>query len=175
MPVVPIVIRNAGELMWRDSLTIKPGTVQVAVLPPIDVSAWPADQVRNKTREVQAMFADTLAHWPGDPRPAPKDPAPPRRPLEGRPRKAAQEGRSEEDGRQEDGDQEVRLDPAPYDRADGRHTRSTGGCTRQRPVSGLPDRYSGTEVRISVGYSQPQTARAVRRGRRTRGCGGRGR
>ena len=87
VPVVPIVIRNAGELMWRDSLTIKPGTVQVAVLPPIDVSAWPADQVRNKTREVQALFADTLAHWPGDPRPAPKDPAPPRRPLqEGRPR-----------------------------------------------------------------------------------------
>ena len=73
------MIRNAGELMWRDALTVKPGTVQVAVLPPIDVSAWPADQVRNKTREVQAMFEDTLAHWPGDPRPAPKDPAPPKK------------------------------------------------------------------------------------------------
>ena len=34
VPVVPIVIRNAGELMWRDSLTVKPGTVQVTVLPP---------------------------------------------------------------------------------------------------------------------------------------------
>ena len=81
------MIRNAGELMWRDSLTIKPGTVQVAVLPPIDVSAWPADQVRNKTREVQAMFEDTLAHWPGDPRPAPKDPSPAQE--EGRAKKAA--------------------------------------------------------------------------------------
>jgi putative phosphoserine phosphatase/1-acylglycerol-3-phosphate O-acyltransferase len=79
VPVVPIVIRNAGELMWRDSLTVRPGTVQVAVLPPIDVSAWPADQVRNKTREVQALFADTLAHWPGEPRPAPKDPVPPKK------------------------------------------------------------------------------------------------
>ena len=79
VPVVPIVIRNAGELMWRDSLTVKPGTVQVAVLPPIDVSAWPADQVRNKTREVQALFEDTLAHWPGEPRPAPKEPKPPAR------------------------------------------------------------------------------------------------
>ena len=91
---MPIVIRNAGELMWRDSLTIKPGTVQVAVLPPIDVSAWPADQVRNKTREVQALFADTLAHWPGDPRPAPKDPAPPKKkaaPRKAAPRKAAPE------------------------------------------------------------------------------------
>ena len=87
VPVVPIVIRNAGELMWRDALTIKPGTVQVAVLPPIDVSAWPADQVRNKTREVQAMFEDTLAHWPGDPRPAPKDPSPPKK--KAAPRKAA--------------------------------------------------------------------------------------
>jgi putative phosphoserine phosphatase/1-acylglycerol-3-phosphate O-acyltransferase len=78
VPVVPVVIRNAGELMWRDALTVKPGTVQVAVLPPIDVSAWPADQVRNKTREVQALFEDTLAHWPGEPRPAPKEPAPPK-------------------------------------------------------------------------------------------------
>jgi putative phosphoserine phosphatase/1-acylglycerol-3-phosphate O-acyltransferase len=87
VPVVPIVIRNAGELMWRDALTIKPGTVQVAVLPPIDVSAWPADQVRNKTREVQEQFADTLAHWPGDPRPAPKEPHPPKK--KAAPRKAA--------------------------------------------------------------------------------------
>jgi putative phosphoserine phosphatase/1-acylglycerol-3-phosphate O-acyltransferase len=69
VPVVPIVIRNAGELMWRDALTVKPGTVQVTVLPPIDVSAWPADQIRAKTAEVQAMFADTLAHWPGGPQP----------------------------------------------------------------------------------------------------------
>jgi putative phosphoserine phosphatase/1-acylglycerol-3-phosphate O-acyltransferase len=55
--------------MWRDALTVKPGTVQVTVLPPIDVSAWPADQIRAKTAEVQAMFADTLAHWPGGPQP----------------------------------------------------------------------------------------------------------
>jgi putative phosphoserine phosphatase/1-acylglycerol-3-phosphate O-acyltransferase len=72
VPVVPIVIRNAGELMWRDALTIKPGTVQVSVLPPIDVSAWPADQIRAKTAEVQAMFADTLAHWPDGPQPPPR-------------------------------------------------------------------------------------------------------
>ncbi len=96
VPVVPIVIRNAGELMWRDSLTIKPGTVQVAVLPPIDVSAWPADQVRNKTREVQELFADTLAHWPGDPRPAPKDPAPPKKAA---PKKAPPQGRPREEVR----------------------------------------------------------------------------
>ena len=86
VPVVPIVIRNAGELMWRDSLTVKPGTVQVAVLPPIDVSEWPADQVRNKTREVQELFAETLARWPGETRPAPKEPAPPKKTA---PRKAA--------------------------------------------------------------------------------------
>lgn len=69
VPVVPIVIRNAGELMWRDSLTIRPGVVQVAVLPPIDVTQWPADQIRARTAQVQAMFADTLAAWPGEPAP----------------------------------------------------------------------------------------------------------
>ena len=116
---MPIVIRNAGELMWRDSLTIKPGTVQVAVLPPIDVSAWPADQVRNKTREVQALFADTLAHWPGDPRPAPKDPAPPKKAAT---RKAATKKAAAEEGRrQEDGDQEVSSPAAAVRRADAFH------------------------------------------------------
>lgn len=64
VPVVPIIIRNAGELMWRDSYTLKPGTIQVVVKEPIDVSAWEPDEVRERVAEVQAMYADTLARWP---------------------------------------------------------------------------------------------------------------
>ena len=33
VPIVPIVIRNAGELMWRGASTLREGTVQVTVLP----------------------------------------------------------------------------------------------------------------------------------------------
>ena len=34
VPIVPIVIRNAGELMWRNSFWLRPGTVDVRVLEP---------------------------------------------------------------------------------------------------------------------------------------------
>ena len=67
VPVVPIVIRNAGELMWRDSLTIKPGIVQVVVKDPIDVSQWDPDEMRERVAEVRQMYADTLARWPQGP------------------------------------------------------------------------------------------------------------
>ncbi|MDO5502739.1 MAG: HAD-IB family hydrolase, partial [Actinomycetia bacterium] len=67
VPIVPIVIRNAGELMWRDSYTVKPGTVQVVVKEPIDVSDWGHDEMRERVAEVRAMYADTLARWPQGP------------------------------------------------------------------------------------------------------------
>ena len=35
VPIVPIVIRNAGDVMWRGSFVIRPGTVDVEVLEPI--------------------------------------------------------------------------------------------------------------------------------------------
>lgn len=33
VPMVPIVIRNAGDVMWRNSMFVRPGTVDVAVRP----------------------------------------------------------------------------------------------------------------------------------------------
>ena len=40
VPIVPIVLRNTGELMWRGAQLIAPGTVEVQVLPPVDTSSW---------------------------------------------------------------------------------------------------------------------------------------
>ena len=37
--MVPIVMRNVGEVMWRGAQVIRPGTVEVVVLPPVDTSA----------------------------------------------------------------------------------------------------------------------------------------
>jgi WS/DGAT/MGAT family acyltransferase len=65
VPVVPIVIRNAGELMWRGAATIHPGTVQVKVLPPVSTEGWTADDLDEKVAEVRAAYVDALAHWTG--------------------------------------------------------------------------------------------------------------
>jgi putative phosphoserine phosphatase/1-acylglycerol-3-phosphate O-acyltransferase len=64
VPIVPIVIRNAGDLMWRGSFVIRPGVVDVAVLEPIDVSGWNAEDLGERVEEVHDLFARTLAEWP---------------------------------------------------------------------------------------------------------------
>jgi len=65
VPMVPIVIRNAGEIMWRGAQTISAGTVEVAVLAPVDTSEWSASTIADHVAGVRAMFLDTLADWPG--------------------------------------------------------------------------------------------------------------
>lgn len=76
VPMVPIVMRNAGEVMWRGAQVIRAGTVEVVVLPPVDTSGWRTETVAEHTQQVRAMFVDTLAHWPG--RPLPPGPTPER-------------------------------------------------------------------------------------------------
>ncbi|HEY5856683.1 MAG TPA: HAD-IB family hydrolase [Aldersonia sp.] len=66
VPIVPIVIRNAGEVYWRNSILVRPGTVQVAVLAPIDVSAWDFENLGTHIEQVREQFADTLLNWPTD-------------------------------------------------------------------------------------------------------------
>lgn len=66
VPVVPVVIRNAGEMMSRNSLTMRPGKVQVAVLPAIDVSTWKVEELDQRVEEVRQRYLDTLENWPTD-------------------------------------------------------------------------------------------------------------
>jgi HAD superfamily hydrolase (TIGR01490 family) len=63
-PIVPIVIRNSGELMWRSARTIHSGTVQVAVLPPIPTIGWTAADLDARVGEVRGQYLATLANWP---------------------------------------------------------------------------------------------------------------
>lgn len=76
LPVVPIVIRNADDVAGRDSLTLHSGDIDVAVLPPIDVSAWDRDALDDHIEQVRAAYLDLLADWPeseDDPRLQPAD------------------------------------------------------------------------------------------------------
>src|SRR5215218_1138865 len=70
VPMVAIVIRNAGEVMARGAQTLRPGTVEVCVLPPVDTSSWTPGTIDRHVAEVHEMFRQTLAHWPA-PAPAP--------------------------------------------------------------------------------------------------------
>jgi HAD superfamily hydrolase (TIGR01490 family) len=64
VPIVPIVIRNAGELMWRGATTIHAGTVQIAVLAPVPTTGWVAAELDERVRQVRGQYLATLANWP---------------------------------------------------------------------------------------------------------------
>jgi putative phosphoserine phosphatase/1-acylglycerol-3-phosphate O-acyltransferase len=65
VPLVPVVIRNAYEVMVPHSYLIRPGTVDIAVLEPIDTSSWTSETVDEHRDEVWALYHDTLQNWPG--------------------------------------------------------------------------------------------------------------
>ncbi|MDQ1660114.1 MAG: putative phosphoserine phosphatase / 1-acylglycerol-3-phosphate O-acyltransferase [Blastococcus sp.] len=70
VPIVPIVIRNAGELMWRGATTIRSGTVQVRVLPPIPTTGWTVDELDERVAEVREQYLEAMGNWSGrEPRP----------------------------------------------------------------------------------------------------------
>jgi putative phosphoserine phosphatase/1-acylglycerol-3-phosphate O-acyltransferase len=73
IPIVPIVIRNAEIVAARNSTTVNPGTVDVAVFPPISVMDWTMDELPDRIAQVRQLYMDTLADWPVDklPEPAP--------------------------------------------------------------------------------------------------------
>ncbi|MGV0037394.1 HAD-IB family hydrolase [Mycobacterium colombiense] len=64
IPIVPIVIRNAELVAARNSTVINPGTVDVAVFPPISVQDWTLDTLPERIAEVRQLYLDTLANWP---------------------------------------------------------------------------------------------------------------
>ncbi|OBI46351.1 HAD-IB family hydrolase/lysophospholipid acyltransferase family protein [Mycobacterium sp. E796] len=66
IPIVPIVIRNAEIVAARNSTVINPGTVDVAVFPPIPVDDWTVETLPDHIAEVRQLYLDTLANWPVD-------------------------------------------------------------------------------------------------------------
>jgi putative phosphoserine phosphatase / 1-acylglycerol-3-phosphate O-acyltransferase len=65
VPIVPVVLRNTYELMPRGSLLFRPGTVQVCVLPPINVTDWKIEDLDRHVADARALFQRTLDDWPG--------------------------------------------------------------------------------------------------------------
>jgi putative phosphoserine phosphatase/1-acylglycerol-3-phosphate O-acyltransferase len=67
VPMVPIAIRHAGEVMPRGAQTLRPGRIEVAVLPPVPTDDWTVETIDDHVAEVRGMIADTLDRWPGTP------------------------------------------------------------------------------------------------------------
>lgn len=60
VPIVPVVIHNAGERMWRNSLVAHPGPVYVSVLDPISTEGWETKDLDAHVEKVRAQFEAAL-------------------------------------------------------------------------------------------------------------------
>ena len=60
VPIVPIVIHNATDVAPKNEFVMRPATVRVTVLPPVDTSAWRVATMADHVREVRGMFLRAL-------------------------------------------------------------------------------------------------------------------
>jgi putative phosphoserine phosphatase/1-acylglycerol-3-phosphate O-acyltransferase len=64
LPVVPIVIRNSDSVAGRNATTLHPGTVDIAVLPPVSVADWTLANLEDKIEQIRGAYLELLADWP---------------------------------------------------------------------------------------------------------------
>jgi putative phosphoserine phosphatase/1-acylglycerol-3-phosphate O-acyltransferase len=60
VPIVPIVIHNAGDVAPKGEFVFRPATVEVDVLAPIDTSSWRSESIEAHVAEVRNLFLETL-------------------------------------------------------------------------------------------------------------------
>lgn len=64
VPVLPVVLRNTGEVLPRHSKVIRSGVIDVCVLAP--VTGWTVPTMTEQVTALHAAFEATLTDWPGD-------------------------------------------------------------------------------------------------------------
>lgn len=65
VPIVPVVIRNAGEIMWRNARVAQQGTIEVVVHQPIPTDGWTKADLDAWVPRMRQLYVDTLDDWPG--------------------------------------------------------------------------------------------------------------
>lgn len=60
VPMVPIVIHNAGDIAPKNEFLMRPAKVKVDVLPPVDTSKWTVRTINEHVAEVRGMFLKAL-------------------------------------------------------------------------------------------------------------------
>ncbi|MFC9433710.1 HAD-IB family hydrolase [Nocardia sp. NPDC057030] len=60
VPIIPLVIHNSGRALWRSAITVRPGRIDVTVLPPIDVGEWNPDELDANINALRDLYMDTM-------------------------------------------------------------------------------------------------------------------
>ncbi|OSC31598.1 haloacid dehalogenase [Mycobacterium vulneris] len=65
VPIVPIVIRNAGEIMSRNAKVAQEGAIEVVVHEAVPTTAWTKADLDEWVPRMRQLYIDTLDEWPG--------------------------------------------------------------------------------------------------------------
>ncbi|MGB6182600.1 MAG: HAD-IB family hydrolase [Rhodococcus sp. (in: high G+C Gram-positive bacteria)] len=60
VPVIPLILQGAGDVMWKSAFTAHPGKVTVTVGEPIPTTGWTVDTMDEHIAEVRAVFERVL-------------------------------------------------------------------------------------------------------------------
>jgi len=60
VPMVPVVIHNAGDVAPKGEFVFRPATVEVDVLPPVDTSNWREETIEEHVADIRRLFQTAL-------------------------------------------------------------------------------------------------------------------
>jgi putative phosphoserine phosphatase/1-acylglycerol-3-phosphate O-acyltransferase len=61
VPIVPIALRNTGELLPNGAMLARPGTADVAVLDPVPTDGWTEDELGGRAADVRDRLAQATS------------------------------------------------------------------------------------------------------------------
>ncbi|NNE61946.1 MAG: 1-acyl-sn-glycerol-3-phosphate acyltransferase, partial [Woeseia sp.] len=70
VPIVPIVIHNASDVLPKGGFFVRPTAVHVDVLPPVMTDDWRPETVDQHVAEVRDLYLETLGQAAPDVSPA---------------------------------------------------------------------------------------------------------
>jgi putative phosphoserine phosphatase/1-acylglycerol-3-phosphate O-acyltransferase len=60
VPIVPVVFHNALDALPKHALVVRPATVEVEVLPPVDTSGWTKESLDAEIEAIRKQYLDVL-------------------------------------------------------------------------------------------------------------------
>ena len=60
VPIVPIVLRNTLDALPKHWVVVRPATIDVVVLPPIETTGWTRENLNERIAEVERMYQEAL-------------------------------------------------------------------------------------------------------------------
>lgn len=60
VPIVPVVIKNTVDALPRNAFVVRPATVEVVALPPVDTRGWTREGLEDEIRAVRNLYLEVL-------------------------------------------------------------------------------------------------------------------